>query len=46
MPIQSKFGRTVVAIAAAVVMSSVTVSAAVGPAQASSISFSKAPIYA
>ena len=31
---QSKFARTVVAIAAALVMSTVTVGAAVGPAQA------------
>jgi hypothetical protein len=34
MPIKSQFGRTVVAIVAALVMSSVTVGAAVGPAQA------------
>lgn len=31
---QSKFGRTLVAIVAALAMSSVTVGAAVGPAQA------------
>jgi hypothetical protein len=34
MSIQSQFGRTMVAIAAALAMSSVTVGAAVGPAQA------------
>ena len=34
MSIQSQFGRTMVAIAAALAMSSVTVGAAIGPAQA------------
>jgi hypothetical protein len=34
MPPQSKFNRTLVAITAALAMSSVTVGAAVGPAQA------------
>lgn len=34
MSIQSQLGRTMVAIAAALAMSSVTVGAAVGPAQA------------
>ncbi len=34
MSIQSHFGRTMVAIAAALAMSSVTVGAAIGPAQA------------
>ena len=34
MSIHSKFGRTLVAIVAALAMSSVTVGAAVGPAQA------------
>lgn len=34
MSIQSQLGRTMVAIAAALAMSSVTVGAAIGPAQA------------
>ena len=34
MQVQSQFARTVIAIAAALVMSTVTVGAAVGPAQA------------
>ncbi|HEX6603425.1 MAG TPA: hypothetical protein VF027_00920 [Sphingomicrobium sp.] len=37
MSAQSQFTRTLVAIAAALVMSTVTVGAAVGPAQAGSI---------
>lgn len=48
---QSKFSRTLVAIAAAVAMSTVTVGAAVGPAQATAStgtvhSFLKAPVNA
>ena len=50
MTIQSQFGRTMVAIAAALAMSSVTVGAAIGPAQAnatgSSVTFMKAPLNA
>ena len=34
MSVQSHFGRTMVAVAAALAMSSVTVGAAIGPAQA------------
>ena len=51
MSIKSQYGRTVIAIAAALAMSSVTVGAAIGPAQAtaatgSSVSFMKAPLNA
>lgn len=51
MQTQSKLGRTLIAAAAALAMSSVTVGAAVGPAQAtastgSSVTFMKAPINA
>jgi hypothetical protein len=51
MLIKSQFSRTVVAIAAALAMSSVTVGAAIGPAQASattgsSVTFMKAPLNA
>lgn len=49
MTIKSQFSRTVVAIAAALAMSSVTVGAAIGPAQAtaasgSAVTFMKAPL--
>jgi hypothetical protein len=46
---QTQFGRTLVAIAAALAMSTVAVGAAVGPAQANaatSITLMKAPINA
>jgi hypothetical protein len=53
MSIKNHFSRTLVAIAAAVAMSSVTVGAAVGPAQASAatsttafVGLMKAPTYA
>ena len=53
MSIKNQFSRTLVAIAAAVAMSSVTVGAAVGPAQANaatstvaSLGLMKAPTYA
>ena len=51
MKIKSQFSRTLVAIAAAVAMSSVAVGAAVGPAQAaggssSVITLAKVPTYA
>ena len=52
MSIKNQFSRTLVAIAAAVAMSSVTVGAAVGPAQANAatghafVSLMKAPTYA
>ena len=42
MSVQSHFGRTMVAIAAALAMSSVTVGAAVGPAQANAATGSSA----
>ena len=45
MPIKSQFSRTLVAIAAALVMSTVAVGAAVGPAQAVASPF-QAPVYA
>ncbi len=47
MIINDRLKRTIVAFAAALVMSSVTVSAAVAPAQANAHSFIlKAPVYA
>ena len=52
MSIKNQYSRTLVAIAAAVAMSSVTVGAAVGPAQASATTSTafdglmKAPTYA
>jgi hypothetical protein len=51
MTAQSTLGRTLVAVAAALAMSSVTVGAAIGPAQAnaatgSTITLLKAPINA
>lgn len=52
MSIKDKYSRTLVAIVAAVAMSSITVGAAVGPAQANAAaghaftSFVKAPTYA
>ena len=45
MSIKSQFSRTLVAIAAALVMSTVAVGAAVGPAQAVASPF-QAPVYA
>jgi hypothetical protein len=45
MPVQSSFSRTLVAIVAALVMSTVAVGAAVGPAQAVD-SPSKVTLYA
>jgi len=47
MPVQSEIKRTLVALAAALVMSTVAVGAAVGPASANaSVSLFQAPVYA